>query len=129
MTTSPLKLEDVEGRWRALTESERTVARNVMADAWMLLLGRDATIEARLADATLAPERVRFVLSSMVLRVLKNPDGKRQESVDDYSYTRDQSLSAGALYVSNDELALLAAPTTSGRSRRSVRLVAYGDGL
>ncbi len=128
MATFPVSIEDIEARWRPLSSEERTLASALMSDAWeVILLRRDPTIETRLEAGTLSPGVVRYVVSAMVLRVLKNPEGKRQESLDDYSYTRDASLSSGSLHVSPDELALLAPESTTGRSRRSVRLVAYGE--
>jgi hypothetical protein len=50
---------------------------------------------------------VRMVIANAVIRVLKNPDGKRQESIDDYSWTRDRVLSAGVLYLTDDEWRIL----------------------
>ena len=40
----------------------------------------------------------------MVLRVLRNPNGVRQESIDDYTWIRDNAVSAGLLYVADDEV-------------------------
>jgi hypothetical protein len=48
-----------------------------------------------------------FVVSSMVLRVLRNPNGVRSWSVDDYSETRDNAVSAGVLYALPNEVDLL----------------------
>jgi len=46
--------------------------------------------------------------------VLSNPGGVYQESVDDYSYTRDRAVSSGLLYISDDEWDdLLTTPGTS----------------
>lgn len=94
--------------------------------AWRHLLSRDRTIEARLADATIAEADVIDVVTAMALRVLGNPEGKRHESIDDYSWTRDTAAARGLLYVTPEELASLA---VSGGRTNSVRLVAYGDGL
>jgi hypothetical protein len=47
------------------------------------------------------------VQCAMVLRVLNNPDGKYEESGDDYSYKRDSAVSTGALYLSDAEALLL----------------------
>jgi hypothetical protein len=49
-----------------------------------------------------------------VIRHLRNPDGKYQESIDDYSFTRDRTVAAGALYITDDEWdELLGSATTS----------------
>lgn len=126
--SNPVTVGDIEARFRPLTAAEQIVAQSLLDDAWAILMARDATIDTRLSatPATLDAALVRAVESAMVLRVLRNPDGKRQESIDDYSWTLDTAISSGMLYVSDDELALLAAPFT-GTTRGSVRLVAYGD--
>jgi len=121
---TPSDLADRLGR--DLTTTETTTATALLVDAWAVLIARDPSIDARLTDSSLSADLVRVVVSAMVLRVLRNPDGKRQEAIDDYSWTRDTSLAGGSLYVSDDELALLAAPYT-GSTRGSVRMVAYGE--
>jgi len=125
--SNPVTTTDLAARLgRALTADETTQANALLADAWAILTARDATIDTRLTASTLDAGLVVAVVCAMVLRVLRNPDGKRQEAIDDYSWTRDTSIAAGSLYVSDDELALLAAPYT-GTTRGSVRLVAYGE--
>ena len=125
---NPVTTSDIAARWRTLTTEETAVAQALLDDAWAILIARDPSIDTRVSadPPTLDAALVRAVVSAMVLRVLRNPDGKRQESIDDYSWTRDNSVSAGALYVSDDELDLLAAPYVA-TTRGSVRLVAYGD--
>lgn len=125
--SNPATTSDVTARW--LYESAAPDVSKIQSwldAAWRELLRRDRTIETRLAASTLAGDDVTDVLVAMTLRVLGNPEGKKQESIDDYSWTRDASVSAGALYVTEDELASLAAPRETG-TRHSVRLVVYGD--
>lgn len=104
---------EVASRWRALTADEQSVASVLLVDAETYLRARVATVADRVAAGTLSAALVKQVQVGMVLRVMKNPEGKRQESIDDYSWTRDQSLSAGALYATAEELQLLASPTSS----------------
>ena len=125
--SNPATPSDVADRWlsaEALPSNDKVQAK--LDDAWAMLTTRDATIDIRLTAGTLDPNLVRLVLCSMVLRVLLNPEGKRQEAIDDYSWTRDAALSAGELYVSDAELLLLA-PKYTGATRGSVRLGAYGE--
>jgi hypothetical protein len=125
--SNPVTTSDLAARLgRSLTPAETTLAQALLDDAWAILTARNTTIDARLTAATLDPALVRAVETAMVLRVLRNPDGKKQEAIDDYSWTRDTAISSGALYVSDEELALLSAPYT-GTTRGSVRLVAYGE--
>ena len=121
---NPATAADVAARWRTLSAEETTVATTLLDDAWLMLLGRLPSLEDNITAGTVTEANVVRVLATMVLRVLKNPDGKSEEAVDDYRYRRDSSLSAGLLYVTPDELADL---TPSRARQRSVRLVAYGD--
>jgi hypothetical protein len=67
----------------------------------------------------------RGVLVDAVLRVLRNPDGKVQESIDDYSYRRADAVADGSLYLTDDEWALLAGPGSAVASN-SFTIVPYG---
>src|SRR5690242_19454400 len=101
---NPATTADLEARWRPLSDQETTNGQTFLDDAWRMLRRRFSDLETEVeADEDLAAEVVR-VMATAVLRVMKNPDGKRQESIDDYSWTKDQSVSAGLLYFSVDEL-------------------------
>lgn len=104
---NPATTADLVARWRPLSAQEEVNGATFLEDAWRMLRRRLTTIEDDIAaDETgdLEPETVR-VLCAAVLRVMKNPDGKRQESIDDYSWTLDQAVSAGLLYFTDEELA------------------------
>jgi hypothetical protein len=107
---NPATVSDIEARWRPLGGTEVVKVDALLDDAWALLRQRVADIETRTGD-TLDADLVVLVVTSIVLRVLKNPDGIRQESIQDYSVTW---AAAGGLYVTDDELALLADPATVG---------------
>lgn len=121
---NPATVDDIEDRWRPLTAQETTNASALLADAWALLIARRPTLEADMTANTVSEENVIRVVVAMVLRVLRNPEGKLEERIDDYSYRRDSATSTGGLYVTSDELADL---SPGRRRQRSVRLVAYGD--
>lgn len=121
---NPATVADIEARWRSLSTQQTTNAEALLDDAWAMLLSRRPTLEADITAGTVSEANVIRVICAMVLRVLRNPEGKLEETIDDYSYRRDSATSTGGLYITPDELADL----TPGRaSHRSVRLVAYGD--
>jgi hypothetical protein len=114
---NPVVTADIEARWRPLTAAERDVAQAFIDDSWAVALTQVPGIEARMAAGTLSVDIVVKVVSAMVLRILKNPDGLRSWSVDDASFTRDQALSAGLLYLADTELAeLMPRPAQFGGS-------------
>lgn len=112
---NPATTADVIARWRPLSAQETTNAQTFLDDAWVMLrrhftaIGVD--IEALIAtdnalpvdDQTLESAVVKVIVTA-VLRVLKNPDGLAQESIDDYTYKRDEAVSAGLLYFGDGEL-------------------------
>lgn len=101
---NPASTADVVSRWRPLSAQEAINAQTFLDDGWGMLQRRIVGLEAKFpTDAALKAEVVR-VLATAVVRVMKNPDGKRQEAIDDYSWTRDQAISAGLLYFTDEEL-------------------------
>lgn len=86
---------------RDLTDAETRQATAWLHDATAIILDRFPRY------ATAPTQSSTSVCAAMVLRVLKNPDGKRSETIDDYSYTIDQARSAGELYLTENELELL----------------------
>lgn len=116
---NPAAPTDIAIRWRPLTDLEEINAGALIGDAWRMIRRRitDAVLDEKAADPETGPDYiadVRMVICNAVIRVLKNPDGKRQESIDDYSWTRDRVLSAGVLYVTDDEWRILGV-TGAGR--------------
>jgi hypothetical protein len=104
---SPATITDLTARsFRPLTEQEQAVGATLLEDAWNLILTHRPGAADRLTDPTYLA-LVKQVQCAMVLRVVKNPEGFLSEQQDDYQYRRDSAVSAGALYVSDAELALL----------------------
>jgi Phage protein Gp19/Gp15/Gp42 len=121
---NPATVDDIEARWRPLSDQERTNAQAFLEDAWWLILGRRPSLEADMTAGTVAMGNAVRVVSAVVLRLLRNPEGLASESIDDYTYRRDSLTSSGALHITPDELADI----TPGRAvKRSVRLVVHGD--
>jgi hypothetical protein len=81
------------------------------------------TLEARVTAGTIALTLVQGVVCDMVLRVVKNPMSLRSFGVDDGQATIDNTASTGAMYLSVDEEALMAAlPVHAYGAVRSIRL-------
>lgn len=105
---NPATTADLEARWRPLSAQETTVGQTLLDDAWRMLrrhftkLGVDLDANV-VTDADLSAEVVR-VEAVAVLRVLKNPDGMAQESIDDYRYLRADGNATGELYFTDEEL-------------------------
>jgi hypothetical protein len=99
-------VDDVNGRLleRDLTDAERIKVPALISDASALMLERFPYL------ASTVPATAKGVCCGMVLRVVNNPRGLRQESIDDYSYTVDSARSAGQLYLTPEDVAALTPP-------------------
>lgn len=99
---------------RDLTGPEDDRATALLERVELTITRRVTNLPARIildADLTSVVARIE---ADAVARVLSNPNGVYQESIDDYSFTRDRSVSAGTLYVTDDEWEeLLNTPGTS----------------
>lgn len=102
---NPATIEDVEARWGPISDQAlRARAETWVGDAWRKVK-RIPAVESRLASGDLEAEDVVGVICAMVIRVLKNPQGYRQRSIDDASVTIDTALASGELYLSDSERA------------------------
>ena len=104
-------LEDVADRLgRDLTADEARQGTALLQDATTMILDRFPQL------ATAPSEAARAVCRSMVVRVLRNPDGVRSEQIDDYQRTIDSARSTGELYISDSEADLLRPPNSTAFS-------------
>lgn len=104
------------------------VLETLLDDAYALLVNADPSIPGRLADEAQSAALTRLVVlvqCAMVGRVARNPEGKLEETIDDYRYRLDSAVSSGSLYFSGDELARLALP--HARRRRSAFSIVLGN--
>jgi len=106
---------DVAVGWRPLSPAEDVTAAGLIAEAIVLLAVTVPGFDGK------DPGIVKLVVSRMVRRVMKNPDGYRvrNESIDDYTDggTVDSALSTGELYASTDELGWLGVKPASETKR------------
>lgn len=121
---NPATIFDLESRWRPLSEQEAINAGAFLADAWGHILGRRPNLEADITAGTVSTANVTRVVCASVLRVLKNIEGWEEESQDDWRGKRNELLASGELFLTTTEWADI---TPGRKSRRSVRLVSYGD--
>lgn len=77
----------------------------------------EAMIRARLgADRfnALDADVAKLVVTAAVGRRVKNPDGKYQERIDDYSYSLTTDAAKAGLYITAEEWELLSPATATG---------------
>lgn len=114
--------DDIVSRFRLLKPNEEGFIDEVIADAQDILEGKAEEAGITVLASSRQRAYVRTV-ASMVIRVLRNPDGYLTETIDDYTYRRDSAVSAGVLYASDDEIAgLRPAPSRRRRGAFSIEL-------
>jgi hypothetical protein len=107
-----------------LTPNELRVAASKLDNAYYQILAQVENVEARLSgaeyDATFRSLVVEIQCAA-VGRFLKNPDGKYEESSDDYSFKRDAALATGEIYITDSELARLAPRSKANSGAWTIR--------
>lgn len=106
MSTTIATPQDVADRLGfTLTSDQSALVQVLLDDVESMIIGRIPNLTDRLAAVppTIASATVVKVEAWAVVRYMKNPDGKYQESLDDYSFTRDKSIASGDLYISDAE--------------------------
>lgn len=98
---------DVE-KWLPLTGRELLAAQALLDRVSALMRLNVVNLDARIAAEPDLAVVASGVAVDGVLRVLRNPDGKVQEAIDDYSFRRADAVADGVLYLTGAELAQLA---------------------
>lgn len=126
---NPAGIEEVRGSIeRPLTPDEERVIPSWLGKAWRELQRVVPGIPARTLLPTttlgyLTVDDVRDVVVAMVERKVRNPEGLRTWSGDDYDQTIDSALSSGQIYVTEAERVSLApAGATFGNAIYSIPL-------
>lgn len=119
--SNPASTDDVEARWRPLSDAERLVAETRLDDAWRKLKNDVPDLESRMVDNDdLTADAIR-VLADAVIRVLQSAarNGLRKGAigVDDGSSSWELDASVRTtLYFTDEELADL---SSTGRRKRA----------
>lgn len=99
---------DIVARWRPLTPTETASADALIQDAQDILeekLEEAGIIGAPSPSVERWERKYKRTIVAMVRRVLSNPEGYLQETIDGYEYRRDKAVSTGSLYLGDDEVA------------------------
>jgi hypothetical protein len=124
---NPVEVSHVVARYPGtLTPAQQVNAEAYLSDIWSIVLSRRPLIEDYMTATTVPTSEVIRVVSNAVVRKLLNPEGKSEESIDDYRYKYGGDR-LGDLYLTDEDLADLTPPYTGVGRHNSVRLVAYGE--
>ena len=109
-------VEDVSTRLgRPITdEAEVTQVTAWLGDIEALILARVPDLAARIAEGTLSNGTVVMIEANSVIRKIRNPEGKKNERIDDYSFSLNDANARGDLFLTDDEWDLLIPQSSSG---------------
>lgn len=103
-------VDDVQDRLdRELTDDERDLAATLLEDVEAIIRSRVRNLLRRAATDESYRQIVVMVEANAVLRVLRNPEGYRQETEGNYSYSLNAAVASGHLFVMDSEWQLLGA--------------------
>lgn len=102
---------DVEEVWQSDETFPSEIADALLAQASAKLRVMVPTIDTLVTDE-LKAELAKIAVVNAVRRVLRNPDGLLQETIDDYTWRRDSAVSSGALYIDAADLVGLRVKTS-----------------
>lgn len=92
---------------QARSEEERKQIESWLAQAEAIIKSRLPNLNVLVNTGRLDEAVVAMVEVWVVARKVKNPDGKQNERVDDYSYGLDQDARRGAIFLTDEEWDLL----------------------
>lgn len=103
----------------AVPDSDRDFVEDAIDEAELILETRLGDLTAWIAvDSEKRTRRLQRVVTRMVRRVMKNPDGFSSETAGDYSYARAGALASGEVYVGASEWKLLGFKTQGFKTIR-----------
>lgn len=103
-------VDDVQDRLdRELTDDEKRLAATLLEDVEAIIRSRVRNLLRRAAADESYRQIVVMVEANAVLRVLRNPEGYRQETEGNYSYSLNAAVASGHLFVLGSEWELLGA--------------------
>jgi hypothetical protein len=85
-----------------------------LGDVEILIRSRVPTLDELVLAGTPTELVVVMVESNAVVRMVRNPDGKTQERIDDYSWGMPADPDAGTLYLTDAEWGLLEPGSSDG---------------
>jgi len=103
-------VSDVELEWgHPVTDATAGNVAWLIDKAEMLILASVPGLPARITAGRASVGQVAHVAAAMVVRVLRNPEGKQAETAGDYSYQLASSsgVTAGHMFLSTPERNLL----------------------
>lgn len=93
---------------RPITSTDEIAQVNAwLSDVESLILSRIPTLVDDVTAGVPSEALVVMVEANAVVRMVRNPEGKVSEDIDDYRYRLSENAARGALFLTDEEWALL----------------------
>ncbi len=99
---------DVVAQYGSMTAAEESLAGWLLRAASNMIRSRRPTIDQQITDGLVSQEMAALAVTNMTLRVLRNPNGLRSETVGPFSRSFDTTVAAGLLVFTDAEEKLIA---------------------
>lgn len=108
--------EDVDRRYHGdlFATFTREEVQDQIDDAIAWIEAAHSCVKRRLASGLLPERAYMRIVIDMVLRVLRNPEGIKDENDGTYSYGLQATVASGNFWLTKDEKAILCGSTSSG---------------
>lgn len=116
-------LDDVEEMIGEVDDDETAKVNGLLRRASTMIRSQVATIDLRIAQGLLDPQTAEDICADMVVRVLRNEDGIKQETIGPTAVTYDPTVASGKLFMTPEELFLLYPPKTIRSPVGTIRTV------
>ena len=112
-----VEVEDVEARWVSADEkkADTAVIQAWINDAEQVVSYEFPDLQDRIDDGDMPVERVKLVVCSMVLRVLRNPENVRSRNTGPFGVTYAGDT-PGGLWLTDEERSLLSTAAGTGKA-------------
>lgn len=121
---------DVVGQFGELTAAQEGITSFLLRAASAMVRHQHPYISTQIAAGRLDADVVALAVSNMVLRVLRNPNGLKAETVGPFSRTFDTTTAAGLLAITATEEGMLTpAPATTTGTYGGIGTIRVTPGL
>lgn len=99
---------DVENRLgETIPNEELGQVVTLLGDAEAVLTAMVGDLAMRITNGKTSAANIATVAANMVVRVLHNPQGLRQETYPEYALVRDTRISAGGMFLTREDRRLM----------------------
>ena len=98
---------DVTAQYGSLTATQESLVGWLLRTASNMIRARQPLIDQHISEGKVSRDMAALAVTHMVLRVLRNPEGLRSETVGPFSRAYDTSVAAGLLVITDDDLDIL----------------------